>query len=603
MDSQPNAFSAKLERFSSALTPGRAGKLTRVAACAVLALAFQLSAVGAWIDFALLDATTSLLRKHFPVAVSNEVVVVGIDEASLAAYPEPLSLWHRHLADFLRAVAGGKASAVGLDVVLPDRSYNSVLLGSDEALMIGVLAAKKEIPVVLARTVEASGKPRTLFRKFELVAGQGGTGFVMFPRDADRVVRRFDERIGENRSLVPTLTGEMGRHLGKDPKPGIIDFSRGSSFTYLPFHTVLDAFRSDDSPGLARMFEDRPVLLGSVLPFGDSVLQPVNLAAWEENANFAPGVLIHAQALRSILNSGLIEDLPGWLLGAAILAVSLFWLAWPTPLQATAMLAAVMVGALAVSTWLLRQGWYLPLSGIYAGACGALVGPLAGDAWHKLKERLILKRSFSGAVSPLVMQEILSGQLSLGLGGERKYVCVLFADIRGFTTLSESLPPEAVIGLLNRYFDRVVEQIHHHKGAVVCFMGDGIMAIFGAPKRLPNSCEAALAAAKGMQSEVVGLNESLVREGSAPIEIGVGLHAGEAVIGQVGSSRRNNYTAIGDVSNVASRLEGLTKDVGFQIVCSKEVFEALTSNSDWVSVGLQPIKGHTPVHAYGWGRR
>jgi adenylate cyclase len=189
------------------------------------------------------------------------------------------------------------------------------------------------------------------------------------------------------------------------------------------------------------------------------------------------------------------------------------------------------------------------------------------------------------------------------LGGERKYVCVLFADIRGFTTLSESLPPEDVITLLNRYFDRVVDQIHHQDGAVVCFMGDGIMAIFGAPKRLPNPCEAALAAAKGMQGEVVKLNEILVREGSAPIQIGVGLHAGDAVIGQVGSSGRHDYTAIGDVTNVASRLEGLTKDVGFQIVCSKDVFEGLASNSDLTSVGPQAIKGHTPVHAYGWGPR
>jgi class 3 adenylate cyclase len=588
---------------SPAFARGRLEKFAGVAACAIFALLVQVSAVGTWIDFALLDTTTDVLRKHFPVPLRNEVVVVGIDEASLAAYPEPLTLWHRHLADFLRAVAAGKAAAVGLDLVLPDHSYNAVLPGSDEALMMGILAAKKEIPVVLARTVEASGKQRTIFRKFQLIAGEEGTGLALFPRDADHVVRRFDERIGENGSLVPTLAGQLSRQLGKDPNPGIIDFSRGSSFTYIPLHTVLDAFRSGDGAALGRMFEGQPVLLGSVLPSSDAVLQPVNLASWEDNANLAPGVLIHAQALRSILNHGLINDVPAWLLGTAIFAASLFWLAGLRPLPASGILAATAGGALVASAWLFRQGWYLPLSGIYAAACIGLLGPLAGDAWRKLKERLILKRSFSGAVSPVVMHEILSGQLSPGLGGERKYVCVLFADIRGFTTLSESLPPEAVITLLNRYFDRVVDQIHHQEGAVVCFMGDGIMAIFGAPKRLPNPCEAALAAARGMQSEVVKLNETLVREGAAPIQIGVGLHAGDAVIGQVGSSGRHDYTAIGDVTNVASRLEGLTKDVGFQIVCSKDVFDALESNGDLVSVGSQAIKGHTPVLAYGWGPR
>ena len=588
---------------SPAFTRGRLEKIAGVAACAIFALLIQVSAVGTRIDSALLDMTTGVLRKHFPVAAGNEVVVVGIDETSLATYPEPLTLWHRHLGDFLRAVATGKAAAVGLDLVLPDHSYNQVLPGSDEALMMGILAAKKEIPVLLARTVEASGKQRALFRKFQLVAGDEGTGLALFPRDTDHVVRRFDERIGENGSLVPTLAGQMSRALGKDPAPGMIDFSRGPAFNYIPFHTVLALFQGGNGAGLKQMFEGRPVLLGSVLPSSDAVLQPVNLASWEDNANLAPGVLIHAQTLRSILNHGLINDLPAWLLGAAILAASLFWLAGLPPLMAGGILAAATGGALAASAWLLREGWYLPLSGIYAAACIGLLGPLAGDAWRKLKERLILKRSFSGSVSPVVMAEILSGQLSPGLGGERKYVCVLFADIRGFTTLSESLAPEAVITLLNRYFDRVVDQIHHQEGAVVCFMGDGIMAIFGAPKRLPNPCQAALAAAKGMQSEVVTLNEILVCEGAAAIQIGVGLHAGDAVIGQVGSSGRHDYTAIGDVTNVASRLEGLTKDVGFQIVCSKDVFEALGSNSDLTSVGPQAIKGHTPVHAYGWGPR
>lgn len=588
---------------SAAFTRGRTEKLAGLTVCTILALALQLSALGARIDFALLDTTTTLLRQHFPVFLEKDVVVVGIDEASVTRNPEPMTLWHRHLGDFLRAVAAGKAAAVGLDIVLPDRSYNAVLPGGDEALMMGILAAKKEIPVVLARTVEASGKQRELFRKFQLVAREEGTGLALFPRDADLVIRHFDERIGENASLVPTLVGQLSRQLGKDPQPGLIDFSRGSSFSYIPFHAVLDAFQAGDGAGLQRMFEGRPVLLGSVLPSSDAVLQPVNLASWEDNANLAPGVLIHAQALRSILNHGLIRDVPAAMVGAALFLASLFWLAGLRPLPAGGILAALAAGTFVGSAWLLRQGWHLPLSGIYAAACVGLLGPQAGDAWRKLKERLILKRSFSGSVSPVVMQEILSGQLPAGLGGERKYVCVLFADIRGFTTLSESLPPEAVITLLNRYFDRVVDQIHHQDGAVVCFMGDGIMAIFGAPKRLHNPCEAALAAAKGMQGEVVKLNESLVSEGAVPIQIGVGLHAGDAVIGQVGSSGRHDYTAIGDVTNVASRLEGLTKDVGFQIVCSKDVFEALESNRDLTSVGSQAIKGHTPVLAYGWGPR
>ncbi|MCX7155236.1 MAG: CHASE2 domain-containing protein [Rhodocyclales bacterium] len=598
-----DSFQSPDSMSSPAFTRGWLEKLASVFACAFFGCLLQVSSLGARIDLALLDTTTNVLREYFPVAVSNEVVVVGIDEASAARYPEPLTLWHRYVGEFLRAAAAGKATAVGLDLVLPDHSYNEVLPGSDEALMMGILAAKKEIPVVLALTVEASGKQRGLFRKFQLVAGEDGTGLALFPRDADHVVRRFDERIGENASVVPTMVGQLSRQLGKDPEPGIIDFSRGAPFTYIPIHEVLATLQAGDDVRLGQMFAGRPVLLGSVLPSSDAILQPVNLASWEDNGNLAPGVLIHAQALRSILNHGLIKDVPLWLVAALILSVSTGWLAGLRPVLAGGVLAVMLGGAFVGSAWLFRRGWYLPLSGVYAAICIGLIGPLARDALNKLKERLFLKRSFSGSVSPVVMHEILSGKLSPGLGGERKYVCVLFADIRGFTTLSESLPPEAVITLLNRYFDRVVDQIHHQEGAVVCFMGDGIMAIFGAPKRLHNPCESALLAAKGMQREVVKLNEALVQEGAAPIQIGVGLHAGDAVIGQVGSSGRHDYTAIGDVTNVASRLEGLTKDVGFEIVCSKDVVDALESNSDLISVGPQSIKGHTPVHAYGWRPR
>lgn len=588
---------------SAAFTRGWMEKLAAVLACTLFGFVVQASTPGARLDLALVDVTTEVLRKHFPVAAGNEVVVVGIDEASAAKYPEPLTLWHRYVGWFLRAVAAGKATAVGIDVVLPDHSYNAVLPGSDEALMMGILAAKKEMPVVLALTVEASGKQRSLFRKFQLVAGEDGTGVALFPRDVDHVVRRFDERIGENASIVPTLVGRLSRQLGKYPEPGIIDYSRGAAFTYIPIHEVLTALQAGDDERLEQMFAGKPVLFGSVLPASDAVLQPVNLASWEDNNNLAPGILIHAQTLRSILNDGLISDAPVWLVAASILLVSLWWLASLRPVLASGVLAAMLGSAFVGSAWLFRQGWYLPLSGVYAAASIALVGPLARDAWSKLKERLLLKRSFSGSVSPVVMREILSGQLSPGLGGERKYVCVLFADIRGFTTLSESLQPEAVITLLNRYFNCVVDQIHQQEGAVICFMGDGIMAVFGAPKRLVNPCESALLAAKGMQGEVVKLNEILVQEGTSPIQIGVGLHVGEAVIGQVGSSGRHDYTAIGDVTNVASRLEGLTKDVAFQVVCSKAVIDALESKEGLISVGPQPIKGHMPVHAYGWGPR
>ena len=573
------------------------------AVCVVLGLFVQHSGLGTRVDAILIDAQTRILRSAFPAPVIRDVVIVGIDETTVGRIKEPITLWHRHLGDFLRAMVEGQAAAAALDVVFPDRSFNEILPGYDESLMAGILAAKKTMPVVLAVTIDGNGKQRPLYRKFQLLAGEEGTGLALFPRDADQVVRRFDERLAENGSAVPTLVGQLARGLGVAPTAGLIDYSVGNAFSYVPLHTVLDWIRTNDTASLREQFKGKPVILGSVLPADDRLPQPVNLAAWEDNANLAPGVIIQAQALRSILGQGLIKPVSSLIVLPLIIVASLWFF---LELRAVAAMLVFLLwgGALfIVLLWLFRQGWYVSSSGTFAATFFALAGRAGVDAGIKLKERLFLKRSFSGSVSPIVMEEILAGQLSPELGGERKYVCVLFADIRSFTTLSESMAPEKVITLLNRYFECVVAQIHKENGAVICFMGDGIMAVFGAPKPADNPSASGFAVAKAMQLEVGNLNKSLVAEGMAPIEIGVGLHSGEAVIGHVGSSGRHDYTAIGDVTNVASRLEGVTKEIGYSVACSRSVAEELGMPAELSPVGARSIKGHTPVEVYGWGQR
>ena len=156
-----------------------------------------------------------------------------------------------------------------------------------------------------------------------------------------------------------------------------------------------------------------------------------------------------------------------------------------------------------------------------------------------------------------------------------------------------------LVEFLNRYYEQVVQLIHARGGSVVSFMGDGIMAVFGAPKPLANPCAEAFAAACEMLDYVRRFNADSRAAGEPPIEIGIGLHGGEAVVGHVGATSRHDFTAIGDVTNVASRLEGLTKEVGYRLVCSRVVAEQLPRADAGTPLGLQSIKGHSPVEAYG----
>jgi class 3 adenylate cyclase len=197
------------------------------------------------------------------------------------------------------------------------------------------------------------------------------------------------------------------------------------------------------------------------------------------------------------------------------------------------------------------------------------------------------------------MKEILAGRIQPDLTGVRRFVCVMFADIRGYTTRTQDMRPEEVIRFLNRYFERVVALVHAHGGTVVSFMGDGIMVAFGTPQPLGNPCQAAFDTAVEMLAFVAELSARLAAEGAAPIDIGIGLNAGEALCGHIGSPERHEYSAIGDVTNVASRLQTLTKEHGYRILVSKAVAELL-ERKDLAPLGAVPVKGHAPVEVFGY---
>ena len=264
------------------LNDPKARLLLGLVVCALAALLLHLFQIGALISREVLDEQFILLHKHDVHKLKNDVVIVGIDEEATKTLKEPFALWHPHLGKFMEAMAVAKPAVVGLDIALPERSYQFLIPQYDQSLLQGLQALKAQTPLVVAHVLDDSGAFRPVLESFVSAAGADALASVVVCQDDDGVVRRFDPNQCTVNARGSMLVERMAAHLGvANPGTGLVDFSAGEKFEYVPFLKVLEWQSRSDSGQLARTFGGKPVLLGVVSRFGDHVRAPVPLAAWD----------------------------------------------------------------------------------------------------------------------------------------------------------------------------------------------------------------------------------------------------------------------------------------------------------------------------------
>jgi adenylate cyclase len=243
----------------------------------------------------------------------------------------------------------------------------------------------------------------------------------------------------------------------------------------------------------------------------------------------------------------------------------------------------------------LAKGAILLLSGFAAGFVAVQLKRRAGNAFRTMQERQRILDAFGQQVSPAIAEELI--RAGPGIASRRAEVCVMFMDIRGFTRLVGNWPPERIVALQNAVFGAAVEVVSRNHGIINQFLGDGFMATFGAPTSTGRDSANALAAAREMVAAVRALAEA---GRIPPIEIGIGLHAGEAVTGNIGTEQRQQYSITGDVVILASRIEQLNKEFGSQVLASREVLESAGGiPPEAVPLGPVKVKGREqPIEIY-----
>ena len=550
------------------------------------------------------------------------VAVIAVDRDSLAA-DELASTPRVFFAPFWAKVIDGLAAsgvrAIGFDIIFSYSASRFPALDARYDHNFLDALARHHGRLVLARSAGLDLAPPIEAAVYDLDTDAGkdqpaAVAFVELVPDADGVQRRVGASLvtGEGQAL-PTLSAALLARVKAPAMPDSVLLAPAAPLEAIPTYRLIDVLRClDRQPAALReVFAGKIVLIGTnlpeedrrrspdrlmpparALPAGDGACTLGQLGASHPGSRTAPGVFFHAAAVQSVLNGNIVRTVPA----AGRAAAAAAWSICGSLLGFTVApwIAAVGVAVLAIAGFglalaLLPFGWWLPVAVPVAAAVISMVLAYVVRLLVEERRRRRVQEAFSYYLAPSLVDRLSEHEAELRLGGERREVTVMFADLSGFTALSSRLGPEELMELTNLYLGLVVRAVETTGGYVDKFIGDAVMALWGAP--LPDADHAANAA-RGALHALAGVMQAKAEadQRSEPgYTIKIALNTGPAVIGNVGAAKRYNYTAIGETVNVAARLESVPDDYGCPIVIGPGTAAAVADRFvlcelDWIRV-------------------
>ena len=478
-------------------------------------------------------------------------------------------------------------------------SFDNIAMGADSARVQDLELAgavrnseNNGVRIVLAAQYISQDNVAGLVEPYQALAAAGGSlGLVGVRPDGDGVLRKYlpygldkDSKFVYGLALVavakfkgveppetPASGGDIS--IGDDLVVKVVDGQflvnfRGPPGTY-PTLVARDILRGDKD--YSGELEGKIVFIGVTAPSIEDLF-PTPFSG----TNRMSGVEYHAAAADTVLKGSYIRSTPGYQLLLIVVVLGLGAVAlgrFVKPLfgfgGAAGMLAIVVGGWIGAFVW----GDYFfpmtaPLIAVFSGFAISLTDRVGLELVEKQQARSMLSRY----LAPGIVQEMLKNPAATQLGGIRADLTVLFSDIRGFTTISERLPPEEIVALLNQYLTVMTEIIFRHGGTVDKFEGDAILAFFGAPQSHDDDPERAVRTALEMRDRLGELESEWKERTGTSLQVGIAVNTGQAMVGNIGSQRRMEYTVIGDVVNLASRLQDLTKEYRISILISGSTY-------------------------------
>lgn len=577
-----------------------------------------------------------------------DIVIVAIDDTSLQPQHQGRWPWSRRVhAELLRRLSG--ARVVAFDVIFAepeagaDAEFARAVAEAGNVVLACYRAVEMEYRAGRARRSwgyarPAGALPWTVVQTANLMppveplgSAAAAIGYVDIVPDADGVYRRAEPlRLGSDGLVYPHIstaiaqlaTGRPGERIAGDAARGALDLAgvrcplddRGrvlidycgptGTVERIPAWEVLEGQTSVDR------FAGKIVLIGATAP-GLYDLRP---APYRASGREFMGVETNANLVSTLLRTGARSPATrslGWGLLALALGLVVGWVAWSSGETLGPLLAALLVVALALPSFFLAFTWLRSVIPYGAVLLAALLPLLVAIPERLGRDKRLVRQQFSAYVSPDVLRQ-LTDEPDLVAHGVKREVTLLFADVRGSTTLSEQIAPEIWVAQLNEYLSAMSAAIFEYDGYLDKFMGDGIMALWNAFGNQPDHAELAVRASLEMLRRLEILNRYWATQPDrTPFRIGIALHSGEAIIGNVGSDERMQYTAIGDSVNTAARIEGLTKEHGRQFLASGTAAALIPPEvARLVEIGEVQVRGRAgtirvfgladeePVHAH-----
>jgi adenylate cyclase len=547
-------------------------------------------------------------RPHVP----DEITLIVVDQKTMDAFSEPRMFWHGYFAEAIEAAAASGARVMGLDLAFPI-PVEKYAPGLDQRLASAVIETSTIMPVICAYAGTTMQKQSDWPVPMNMAAAAlGQMAYVNLTADEDDFIRSIElveASVGDQPRMQSMALAVAEKYAGRPPAcPSRLMTIRyaGPAGTIRRVSLVdfLEAARAHKTALLRSWVGGKAVLLGTD-EIADRHATPYYAFRVGSPANTA-GVEIHANALDTLLTGRFLQKTPLLLnLALMLLAALLFSITtlrttgWRLIVGHTTLTAILLLGT-HVS---FRAGWIVPASSLLLTAVLAFLLSLVAGSLTVARNRDALRNAMRLFVGREVADDVESTG-KVGLSGRREFVTVLFSDIRGFTTFSETHEPETVVARLNEYLSTMTALIVRHGGTVNKFIGDGILAVFSG--ETPGTQRGELSEGAGSHT-VRAVHCALEMVGSpSPFETRIGIHSGYAIVGNIGSSDKLEYTVLGDTVNLASRLEGLNKHFSTNVLFSGVTRELLGEGIAVHLLGEANVKGRNsvvPVYTVARGDR